>query len=264
MPVSADPKFFSNGLDLKWMQLKGEAQRAHGGPWKPFNPEVMKLFARLMTFSIPSICAVNGHCFGAGMMIALCHDARFMREDRGVMCANEVELGFGPCGGVAPSPAASQPPVPAGSLPSLLSPSPSPRGPSPWARVYMPRPSVAPERNTAIPEPELALFRHKLPMHAFYDTVMLAKRWKGPAALAAGFVHRVCPRESLLEEAIAEAEKMARRLTRNRKAFRWQKEHIYGEHAAIQGVHGPAYMLRHPEQFAFGPGSPPTAPSAKL
>ena len=133
-------------------------------------------------------------------------------------------------------------------------------------KQYIPHPPGIIDGKTmaAIPEPELALFRHKLPMHAFYDTVMLAKRWKGPAALAAGFVHRVCPRESLLEEAIAEAEKMARRLTRNRKAFRWQKEHIYGEHAAIQGVHGPAYMLRHPEQFAFGPGSPPTAPSAKL
>lgn len=92
---SDDPKFFSNGLDLAWMTAKDkDEQEALGGPWKPFNPEVMALFARIMTFPIPTVCAVNGHCFGAGMMIALCHDVRFMREDRGSMCANEVELGF--------------------------------------------------------------------------------------------------------------------------------------------------------------------------
>ena len=165
----------------------------------------MSLFARVMTLSMPTVCAVNGHCFGAGMMIALCHDVRFMREDRGVMCANEVELGF------------------------------------------------------AIPEPELALFRHRLPTHAYYDTVMLAKRWSGPAARDAGFVQRVCSEATLLDEAVAEAEHMAKRLTRNRRAYAWQKEHVSGG-----GLPGAAYMLRHPEQFAFGPGSPPEAPSSKL
>jgi hypothetical protein len=113
---SDDPKFFSNGLDLAWMTAKGrDEQDALGGPWKPFNPEVMALFARIMTNPIPTLAAVGGHCFGAGMMLALCCDAIFMREDRGNMCANEVELGF------------------------------------------------------AIPEPELALFRHKLPVHALRD-----------------------------------------------------------------------------------------------
>lgn len=204
---SDDPKFFSNGLDLAWMTAKDrDEQEALGGPWKPFNPEVMALFARIMTNPIPTLAAVGGHCFGAGMMLALCCDAIFMREDRGNMCANEVELGF------------------------------------------------------AIPEPELALFRHKLPIHAFYETVMLAKRWSGPEALSAGIVQQICPADALLDEAVAEAQRMAKRLTRNRKAFAWQKEHIYGEHAAIQGSHGPAYMLRNPGEFAFGPGSPPANP----
>jgi enoyl-CoA hydratase/carnithine racemase len=89
---------------------------------------------------------------------------------------------------------------------------------------------------------------------------MLAKRWSGPEALSAGIVQQICPADALLDEAVAEVQRMAKRLTRNRKAFAWRKEHIYGEHAAIQGSHGPAYMLRNPGEFAFGPGSPPANP----
>ncbi|MGD8415990.1 MAG: enoyl-CoA hydratase-related protein, partial [Pseudomonadales bacterium] len=36
----------------------------------------------------------NGHAFGAGLMLALCHDVRLMREDRGFACANEMQIGF--------------------------------------------------------------------------------------------------------------------------------------------------------------------------
>ena len=107
--ASSDPKFFSNGLDLEWITSDGEHI---GGDRKVFGDEAMKLFARLITFPMPTIAAVNGHAFGAGFMWALCHDQRVMRQDRGMMCANEVEIGM------------------------------------------------------AIPEPELALFHHKLPRHA--------------------------------------------------------------------------------------------------
>jgi hypothetical protein len=31
------------------------------------------------------------------------------------------------------------------------------------------------------------------------------------------------------------------------------KEHIYGENAAINGVHGPAYMLRNQSMYAHRP-----------
>ena len=57
---------------------------------------------------------------------------------------------------------------------------------------------------------ELALFRHKLPVNTFYDTVMLAKRWSGPDALAAGIVQQVCSEASLLEETVAEAQKLCK------------------------------------------------------
>jgi enoyl-CoA hydratase/carnithine racemase len=87
--VSDNEKFFSNGLDLEWITSTGEHP---GGDREPFGTEAMALFAKMITFPIPTVCAINGHAFGAGFMIALCHDVRVMREDRGYLCANEIEL----------------------------------------------------------------------------------------------------------------------------------------------------------------------------
>ena len=130
--TSASEKFFSNGLDLDWVQRPDDYPAA--GDRAAFGPEFMALMSRIMTLEVPTLCAVNGHAFGAGFMAALCHDVRFMRADRGFMCANEMQIGL------------------------------------------------------SIPSPELALFKHKLPASAFFETVQLAKRWTGPAAQAAGFV----------------------------------------------------------------------------
>ena len=49
---------------------------------------------RFITLPIPTVCAINGHAFGAGFMFALSHDVRIMREDRGFICANEMQLGL--------------------------------------------------------------------------------------------------------------------------------------------------------------------------
>lgn len=190
--ASDNPKFFSNGLDIEWIRSDGEHP---GGDREAFGSETMALFARVITFPMPTICAVNGHAFGAGFMIALCHDERIMREDRGYLCANEIELGM------------------------------------------------------TIPEPELALFRHKIPMPAFFQTVQFARRWTGPDALAAGIVQQVTDLASNVPKAIERAQSLAH-LAKNRTSFKWMKEHIYGENASINGVHGPAYMLRNPEQYA--------------
>lgn len=89
---STDAKFFSNGLDLEWVQSPDEFPEM--GDRKAFGSEFMFLMGRVMTLSIPTICAVNGHAFGAGFMLALCHDVRIMREDRGYLCANEMQLGM--------------------------------------------------------------------------------------------------------------------------------------------------------------------------
>ena len=89
---SNDPKFFSNGLDLDWMQ--DPEKYPQGGAREVFGEEFMYLMGRIITLPIPSICAINGHAFGAGFMLALSHDVRLMREDRGFLCANEMQLGF--------------------------------------------------------------------------------------------------------------------------------------------------------------------------
>lgn len=51
-----------------------------------------ELFVRILTFPMPTIAAVQGHAFGAGAMLALTHDFRVMRADRGFWCLPEVNL----------------------------------------------------------------------------------------------------------------------------------------------------------------------------
>lgn len=189
--TSASEKFFSNGLDLEWLSAEGEHK---GGDRKVFGDEFMTLMGRLITLPLPSVCAINGHAFGAGFMTALCHDVRLMRKDRGFICANEVELGM------------------------------------------------------TIPDPELALFRHKIPMNAFFETVQLARRWTGPDALDAGIVQQVEELEHLHAAAMTKAQELSR-LGANRDVYARMKEHIYGENSAINGRHGPAYMLKNSSQF---------------
>ena len=69
-------KFYSYGLDLDWLGANTDR-----GEW--YVGTVQKLFARILTFPLPTLAAVNGHAFGAGAMLAIAHDYRIMRSDRG-------------------------------------------------------------------------------------------------------------------------------------------------------------------------------------
>lgn len=51
-----------------------------------------RLLARMLTLSVPTAAAVVGHAFGAGAMLALAHDFRVMRSDRGFFCLPEVDI----------------------------------------------------------------------------------------------------------------------------------------------------------------------------
>ncbi|TQS45747.1 enoyl-CoA hydratase-related protein [Cryptosporangium phraense] len=85
--TSATGKFFSNGLDTDWL---GE----HPDQWQTYVADVEALLARVLVFPAPTVAAVQGHNFGAGAMLALAHDFRIMRADRGYFCLPEVDLGL--------------------------------------------------------------------------------------------------------------------------------------------------------------------------
>ncbi len=99
-----------------------------------------------------------------------------------------------------------------------------------------------------IPDPELALFRHKLPMNTYFETVQLARRWSGPEALQAGVVQQIGELETLHDQALIKARELAP-LGANRELYGAQKEKIYGTNAVINGPHGPAHMLKNAADY---------------
>ncbi|KAG0169348.1 hypothetical protein DFQ28_003707 [Apophysomyces sp. BC1034] len=74
-------KIYSNGLDLS--QVLG---------YPPFMDVYLQMLKRLLTFCIPTVAALNGHAFAGGCLLAMVHDYRVMRSDRGFICMNEVDL----------------------------------------------------------------------------------------------------------------------------------------------------------------------------
>jgi enoyl-CoA hydratase/carnithine racemase len=78
-------KFYSNGLDLDWLS-------AGGIDFDDFLRRVQRTLARVLAFPRPTIAAINGHAFAAGAILALAHDARVMREDRGYFCLPEIDI----------------------------------------------------------------------------------------------------------------------------------------------------------------------------
>jgi enoyl-CoA hydratase/carnithine racemase len=78
-------KFYSNGLDLDWLAANGERTQWYVG-------RVQAFLARVLTLPVPTAAAVVGHAFGAGAMLALAHDFRVMRADRGYFCFPEADI----------------------------------------------------------------------------------------------------------------------------------------------------------------------------
>jgi enoyl-CoA hydratase/carnithine racemase len=83
----ADGKFWSNGLDLDWLT-------AHLDQAQDYVATVQRLLSRVLSLGMPTVAAVQGHCFAAGAMLALAHDWRVMRADRGFFCLPEVDIGI--------------------------------------------------------------------------------------------------------------------------------------------------------------------------
>jgi len=83
--TTATGKIWSNGLDLEWLGGQGDAAME-------FVARVHRLLARVLELNVPSIAAIQGHTFAAGAMLALAHDERVMRADRGYFCLPEVDI----------------------------------------------------------------------------------------------------------------------------------------------------------------------------
>jgi enoyl-CoA hydratase/carnithine racemase len=79
-------KFYSNGLDLDWMLSAG------GDRASAYLEGVLAVIARVLVLPAISVAAINGHAFGAGAQLALAHDRRVMRSERGYFCMPEIDM----------------------------------------------------------------------------------------------------------------------------------------------------------------------------
>ncbi len=86
--VVGEGKYWSNGLDLDWMGTQERDAVA------AFLDGVHRLLVRLLTFPCVTVAALNGHAFAGGAMLAMAHDFRVMRDDRGYWCLPEADLGL--------------------------------------------------------------------------------------------------------------------------------------------------------------------------
>ena len=83
--TTGNGKFYSNGFALERLIEEGTVGEV--------IPDALRLFARLLRLPRYTVAAVNGHAYAAGAMIAMAHDARVMRADRGYWCLPEADMG---------------------------------------------------------------------------------------------------------------------------------------------------------------------------
>lgn len=80
-------KFYSNGMDLDRLLAEGGEillQRA--------IDEAADFFVRLSLLPAITVAAINGHCYAGGAILAMAHDVRIMRADRGFFCMPEIDI----------------------------------------------------------------------------------------------------------------------------------------------------------------------------
>ncbi|WPR64621.1 enoyl-CoA hydratase/isomerase family protein [Glutamicibacter protophormiae] len=80
-------KFYSNGLDVA--EAEGPAELD-----PDYVRQLQAVYRRVLTLPMPTAAAVNGHAFGGGALLAMAHDYRVMRTERGFFCFPEVNIGI--------------------------------------------------------------------------------------------------------------------------------------------------------------------------
>ena len=79
-------KIYSQGIDFEVFDYNPRELWA-------FFKALGKLLGRFTTVGFPTIAAINGHCFAGGTIFSMAHDFRVMRNDYGIMCLPEVDIG---------------------------------------------------------------------------------------------------------------------------------------------------------------------------
>jgi enoyl-CoA hydratase/carnithine racemase len=86
--VTGVDRHWSTGLDLHEVADMSEPELAS------FMRSVDLLLGRILTLPLVTVAALNGHTYAAGALLALAHDVRVMREDKGFFCLPSVDVGI--------------------------------------------------------------------------------------------------------------------------------------------------------------------------
>lgn len=80
--------YWSTGLDLAEVERMSHLEK------EAFLARVDALLAKILTAPFVTIAALNGHTYAAGGLLALAHDYRIMRSDRGYFCLPSIDVGI--------------------------------------------------------------------------------------------------------------------------------------------------------------------------
>ena len=86
--IGLGKKHFCTGFDLPYWMAD------YDNNFKPSIYRFQQLMARLLTFSMPTMCVFNGNAIAGGYILGLCHDFRIMHETNGGICLSEAKLGL--------------------------------------------------------------------------------------------------------------------------------------------------------------------------
>lgn len=84
--TSSDPKFWCNGIDIKWLLTRPPEY------YPEFAALAERLLIRCALLNMPTVACLTGHTYGGGAIFAVTFDFRFMREDRGFFCFPEIDI----------------------------------------------------------------------------------------------------------------------------------------------------------------------------
>jgi enoyl-CoA hydratase/carnithine racemase len=86
--VTGTDKYWSTGLNLDEIGDYSEADRIR------FMNQFDRLLGQILTAPVVTVAALNGHTIAGGALLALAHDYRVMRADRGYISLPSVDIGI--------------------------------------------------------------------------------------------------------------------------------------------------------------------------